>query len=165
MRSLPHTYSRLCYNQHMPDITGDIWRWYHNISECYYHIQLTLKYRKSLLNGKIEAIIKEILSGFKDRYAIEISLIGFDKNHVHLMCRFLPKYSGGQVIKIIKSLTAKAVFQQAPEIKKELWGGEFWTDGYYIATISCRGSKKVIENYIKNQGREKDIDQLQLFSL
>ena len=62
-------------------------------------------------------------------------------------------------------MTAKAIFEQLPEIKKELWGGEFWTDGYYVATISGRGNKKVIENYIKNQGREQDIKQLRLFDL
>ena len=50
-----------------------------------------------------------------------------------------------QVIEIIKSVTAKQIFMECPEIKKELWGGEFWTDGYYIATISERGDKKVID--------------------
>ena len=44
-------------------------------------------------------------------------------------------------------------------------GGEFWTDGYYISTISEKGNKTVIINYIKNQGREKDIRQLKLFEL
>jgi len=115
------------------------------------------------LNKKVEGAIKEGLKGLKERYAIEISTIGFDQNHVHIMCRFLPKYSGGQVIKIIKSITGKRVFENAPEIKEELWGGEFWTDGYYIATISGKGSKEVIEKYIRSQGREKDIEQLRLF--
>ena len=69
------------------------------------------------------------------------------------------------MIKIIKSITAKNVFKAVPEIKKELWGGEFWTDGYYIATVSGRGNKVVIENYIKNQGRERDIKQLSLFDI
>ncbi|HDZ62526.1 MAG TPA: IS200/IS605 family transposase, partial [Nitrospirae bacterium] len=68
------------------------------------------------------------------------------------------------VIRVIKSISAKRVFKEAPEIKKELWGGEFWTDGYYIATISGKGNKEVIEKYIRNQGREKDIEQLKMFS-
>ena len=148
----------------MVKIEEGIWRWYHNISECYYHIQLTVKYRKSLLTTKVEQAIIEALRGIKERYAIEISEIGFDQNHVHLLCRFLPKYSGGQVIRVIKSISAKRVFKEAPEIKKELWGGEFWTDGYYIATISGKGNKEVIEKYIRNQGREKDIEQLKMFS-
>ena len=149
----------------MTDINNQIWHWYHNVSECYYHIQITLKYRKSLLNNGMEKVILDAMKGFKERYAIEINEVGFDRNHIHLLCRFLPKYSGGQVIKIIKSITAKQVFLEIPESKKELWGGEFWTDGYYISTISGKGSKKVIENYIRNQGRESDVQQLKLFKL
>ena len=143
----------------------DIWRWYHNLSECYYHIQLTVKYRKSMFFDKTEKIILERISGFKERYAIDISHVGFDKNHVHFLVKFLPKYSGGQVIRLLKSTISKTIFKQAPEVKRELWGGEFWTDGYYIATVSGRGSKKSIENYIKEQGREQDLKQLRLFEL
>ena len=101
--------------------------------------------------------------GIKERYAIDISHVGFDQNHIHIMAQFLPKYSGGQVIKLLKSVSAKTVFQQVPAVKKELWGGEFWTDGYYIATISARGNKQIIINYIKNQGRPQDVAQLKLF--
>lgn len=147
------------------NIESNIWHWYHNVSECYYHIQLTIKYRKSQFNSEIEKIILNTLSGVKERYAIEIYNVGFDKNHVHLLLQFLPKYSGGDVVRLLKNITARQVFKQYPQIKKELWGGEFWTDGYYIATVSGRGSRKVIENYIKKQGREKDINQLRLFNL
>jgi putative transposase len=149
----------------MPDIESDIWYWYHNVSEPYYHIQLTIKYRKSLLNKKTEKVILEATKEFKERYAIEISDVGFDKNHVHFLCKFLPKYSGGQVIKVIKSITAKEIFREIPEIKKELWGGEFWTDGYYFATVSGRGDREVIEKYIQKQGRADDVKQLRLFEL
>ena len=149
----------------MLDISEDLWHWYHNVSECYYHIQITVKYRKALLNKKVEGIIRNKVVGFKERYALEISMMGFDQNHIHLLCKFLPKYSGGQVVRLIKSITSKSVFKEAPEVKKDLWGGEFWTDGYYIATISGKGNKKVIENYIKKQGRGKDIDQLKLFEI
>src|SRR3989338_7652248 len=147
----------------MPDIDGDLWRWYHNVSECYYHIQLTVKYRKALLNEVVQETIREAMEGFKERYAVEISLMGYDRDHVHVLCRFLPKYSGGQVIKVMKSISAKLVLMRVPGVKQELWGGEFWTDGYYIATVSGKGSKGVIEEYIRNQGRENDLKQLKLF--
>lgn len=147
----------------MTNIDSSIWHWYHNVSECYYHVQITVKYRKALLSQAVEDAILESWKGIKERYAIEISHVGFDQDHIHILCRFLPKYSGGQVIKLLKSISAKNVFKQVPAIKKELWGGEFWTDGYYIATVSGRGSKEIIVNYIKNQGREQDIVQLKLF--
>lgn len=153
------------YNEQMVNLEGDIWYWYHNISECYYHIQLTVKYRKALLDQKVQEITVETLKGFKERYDIELDTIGFDKNHIHILCRFLPKYSGGQVIRTIKSIIGRQILKLVPGIKKELWGGEFWTDGYYIATISGRGNKDVIEQYIRKQGREKDIEQLKLFGI
>jgi putative transposase len=81
------------------------------------------------------------------------------------LSRFLPKYSDGQVIRLIKSIAGRKVFNQVTEIKKELWGGEFWTDGCYIGTVSGRGERKVIENYIKKQGRQEDVKQLKLFDL
>jgi len=105
----------------MTNIEKDMWYWYHNVSDAYYHIQLTIKYRKSLFNPKTEGIMLETIKGFKERYAIEVSHVGFDKNHVHLLCRFLPKYSGGQVIGLMKMTISKQIFKQAPEIKRELW--------------------------------------------
>jgi len=78
---------------------------------------------------------------------------------------FLPKYSGGQVIRLVKSITSWLLFEEFPEIKRQLWGGEFWSDGYYIGTVSGRGDKVVIEDSIKNQGRESDIKQLKLFDM
>ena len=139
------------------------WHWNHNVSECYYHIQITIKYRRKVLTKEVEQTIREVCSGFRDRYCIDIHQIGFDQDHVHFLLRFLPKYSGGQVIRLIKSITSNQVFEHNPEVKKFLWGGEFWTDGYYIATISARGNRYVIINYIKNQGRRNDIPQLRLF--
>ena len=117
------------------------------------------------MNERTESVILEITRGIQERYAIEVSHVGFDKNHVHFLCKFLPKYSGGQVIRLIKSITAGEIFKRVPEIKKELWGGEFWTDGYYFATVSGRGNKQVIEKYIEKQGRAEDIRQLKLFEL
>jgi len=106
----------------MVNLDSDTWHWHHNVSECYYHIQLTVKYRKALLNKKVEKVIIDAMGGSMERYAMEISEIGFDQNHIHILCRFLPEYSGGQVIKVIKSITAKQIFSGCPDVKTELWG-------------------------------------------
>ena len=148
----------------MLEIEEDIRYWYHSVSEPYYHIKMTIKYRESLIDTQVEKIIVETSEGFKERYAIEVSHVGFDKNHVHFLYKLLPKYSGGQVIRLIKSITVKEVFRLVPEMKGELWGGEFWTDGYYFATVSGRGDKD-IEKYIEKQGRQSDVRQLKLFEL
>lgn len=104
----------------MTNIEKDEWYWYHNVSEAYYHIQLAIKYRKSLFNQQTESVILETIKKFKEKYAIETTHAGFDKNHVHFLCRFLPKYSGAQVIRLIKIITAKQIFKHIPQAKKEL---------------------------------------------
>ena len=90
---------------------------------------------------------------FKERYSIEITTVGFDQNHVHIICQFLPKYSGGQVIGNIKSNTGRELFKKVPELKKELYGGEFWTDGYFASTVGKHGTEQVIRAYVKGQGQ------------
>ena len=147
----------------MTNINTPIWHWYHNVSECHYHIQITVKYRKVLLDEQVQKVIRESLQGIKERYAVEISHYGFDQNHLHILTQFLPTYSGGQVIRLVKSISAKKVFQQVSEIKKELWGGEFWTDGYYVGTVSERGNWSVVEKYIREQGMKPEEVQLRLF--
>ena len=57
---------------------------------------------------------------------------------------------------MIKSLTARQIFQRAPSVKKKLWGGEFWPDGYYVATVGQHGTEEVIKRYVKEQGQEPD---------
>lgn len=59
-----------------------------------------------------------------------------------------------QIVRIVKKHTAKEVFKQCPEVKKQLWGGNFWSSGYYVATVREHGNEEVIGNYVKNQGYE-----------
>jgi putative transposase len=148
----------------MVNVDGNLWRWYHNVSECNYHIQLTIKYRRAVLEPKVVDTIKNVLKEFKEQFAINIHDIGFDENHIHILCQFLPKYSGGDVIRYIKTFTAKACLK-LEEVQEQLWENEFWTDGYYIGTVSNRGNRKTIEEYIRKQGRKPEDVQLKLFSL
>ena len=84
---------------------------------------------------------------------MEFEQIGFDGDHIHILCSFHPKISGSQFVQMFKSITARELFKKFPELKKELWGGEFWTDGYYIATVSKRGSWEIVERYVRDQGK------------
>ena len=143
----------------------------HSVYKIRYHLVAAVKYRKALLNNEVEDCIKETLKGISDRYEIVIDEVGFDQNHIHLFCGAAPRLSPLRVISIIKSITAKKVFEKFPKLKKEhLWGGEFWSDGKYITTVKETTSEKVMRSYIRNQSIDKNQDdsrmqQLKLFSL
>ena len=115
-----------------------------------------VKYRKALLNSAVEACIKETLKGISERYEIIIDEAGFDHNHIHIFCGAAPRMAPLQIISIIKSITARKIFERFPKLKKEeLWGGEFWSDGKYIGTVREATSERTIRNYIRKQSKDK----------
>ena len=76
-------------------------------------------------------------------------------------------YSPTQIVRIVKSITAREIFKRRPEVKEQLWKGEFWTDGYFISTVGKHGNETTINKYVKNQGKEREYtllhkDQLRL---
>ncbi len=138
---------------------------YHNAYDTHYHIVFPVKYRKSLLTNEIPLAIVEIAQEISERYDIEFEKIGTDLDHIHILASFAPKYSGSDVVRIFKSITAKELFARFPQLRKELWGGEFWSDGFYMATVGERGNWKAVERYVANQGKTMNTpQQLQLLT-
>ena len=134
----------------------------HCVYNTHYHVVFPVKYRKALLVPDITRAIREIASEITERYDIWFEQLGCDDDHIHILCSFHPKYSGSEVVRTFKSITAKALFQRFPELRRELWGGEFWSDGYFISTISEHGDWQQVETYVKNQGKTKQAGQLRL---
>ena len=132
---------------------------HHNAYDTHYHIVFSIKYRKALLTNDIPLAITQIAEEIARRYDIEFENIGYDRDHIHILANFAPKYSGSQVVRIFKSITARELFKQFPLLKKDLWGGEFWSDGFYFATVSERGDWKTVERYVANQGKTSDVPQ------
>jgi len=130
-----------------------------------------VKYRKALLNTEIEECITETLKGISERYEIVIDEVGFDQNHIHIFCGAPPRMAPLRIIGIIKSITARKIFETLPNLKKQdLWGGEFWSAGKYIGTVGEATSEKTIRNYIRNQSPDKRkaeirMKQLKLFNI
>jgi putative transposase len=121
-----------------------------------------VKYREALLSEEIVQAVKEIALEIQERYEIEMEQIGCDRDHIHVLCRAHPKYAPGQLVRVIKSITARELFKRFPKLRKELWGGEFWADGYYIATVGERGGWDIVERYIRKQGAKPADVQLKL---
>ena len=100
--------------------------------------------------------MKNICLEISDRYQISFLEIGTDSNHVHFLVQSVPTYSATKIVTIIKSLIAREIFRKNPEVKKQLWGGEFWTDGYFVNTVSKFGDEDTISKYVREQGIEKE---------
>jgi putative transposase len=127
----------------------------HNVTVLMYHFVCPSKYRKIVFTNDVDEYLKFICLEISKRYEIYFLEIGSDKDHVHFLIQSVPMLSPKIIIQTIKSITAKKVFEKFPELRNELWGGEIWSKGYYVNTVSKHGNEDVIAKYVQQQGFEE----------
>ncbi len=126
----------------------------HNVTVLIYPLVFPAKYRRAVFDEEVDDILKSVCMDIEKRYQIKFLEIGTDKDHVHFLVQSVPTYSVTKIITMIKSLTAREIFRRCPQVRRQLWGGEFWTDGYFASTVGKHGNEDMIGNYVKNQGKE-----------
>lgn len=128
----------------------------HNKSLLLYHLVCRIKYRRSVLTDEVSITFQEICLGISSRYEIHFVEIGCDENHVHFLIQSVPMMSPKKIVNTVKSLTAREIGVISKEVKQFLWGGKFWTSGYYINTVGQYANEEVIMKYLKNQSLENE---------
>ena len=128
----------------------------HNVSNIVYHLVFPAKYRRVVFdNKKIEEHLRQICLEIEKRYDYIIFLeIGVDKDHVHFLIQSTPNYAPSKIVQIIKSITSRQIYVECPEVKKKLWGGQFWSDGYFVAIVGKNQNEEVTREYVKNQSKQ-----------
>jgi putative transposase len=132
----------------------------HNVSVLMYHVVCGAKYRRVVMEDKVDEVVSKTCLEIGKRWEINFLEIGMDRDHAHFLLQSVPSYSPSKIVQTVKSLTAREVFLQVPEVKKKLWGGEFWGKGYFINTVEQHGREKVIAAYVHNQEGKEEYKQL-----
>lgn len=136
----------------------------HCVYDTRYHLVWAPKYRKWVLKGEIRERVKELFQEIAKHHGFEIQEKEGDKDHIHLFLSFPPRYSISRVVEIFKSVSAREIRVEFPEVKKQLWGGEFWEDGYFARTVGDKVTAEVIRKYIRfHEEKKKQAEQLELF--
>lgn len=124
----------------------------HNVSILLYHLVCPAKYRRVVFSKAVDQTLKRVCLEITLRYDIEFLEIGTDRDHVHFLIQAIPTMSPSALVKKVKSVTAREVFRRHPEVKAKLWGGAFWSAGYFLSTVGPHGDEQTIANYVRNQG-------------
>ena len=136
----------------------------HTAYDAKYHLVWAPKYRKWVLRGDIQDRVRELFLEIGDRHDIEIDTMEIAEDHVHLFVSFPPRLSISEVVGKMKAISAKVIFEEFPEAKREMYGGEFWEDGYFARTVGDEVTTQVIRQYIEYHDEEETRpDQLDLF--
>ena len=127
----------------------------HNVTVLLYHLVFPAKYRRVVFDDQVDQVLQGVCLEIEKRYQIKFLEIGTDKDHVHFLVQSVPTYSVTKLVTIIKSMTAREIFRLCPQVKKKLWGGEFWSDGYFASSVGKHGDENMIGKYVKNQGKKE----------
>ena len=130
-----------------------------------YHMVWGVKYCKHVLNNTMKQYLVELTKELCESYEYHFMCIGIAPNHVHLFVGAPPKIAPAKVVQTIKSITARNLYKEFPQLRRQLYGGAIWKDGYYIGTIGEGQTEEKVRMYIAKQGKhsEKTMKQLKLF--
>ena len=122
----------------------------HAVFDTSYHLVWCPKYRKKIfgrqdIRERAERLIYQICA----EYSFEILELEVSTDHVHILISFAPKHSIGEVVRIIKSISARDLFREFQSLKRQLWSGQLWEDGYFARTVGDRMTREIVEKYIK----------------
>jgi putative transposase len=129
----------------------------HSVYDASYHLVWCPKYRKNIFEREeVRERAKQMIKEICEEYGFEVEEMEVEPEHVQMLVSFPPSRSIGEVVRIIKSLSGRGLFREFPGLKKRLWAGELWEDGYFARTVGDRLTRDVILKYIAHH---RDLEQ------
>ena len=128
----------------------------HNVSVLLYHAVCPTKYRRAIVTDEVDSVLRRVCFDISNRYEITFLEIGTDQDHVHFLIQSVAMYSPKKIVQTIKSITAREILRRVPSVKAQLWGGAFWSSGYFINTVGRNNTEETIRHYVASQGREAE---------
>jgi len=135
----------------------------HAVFDLKYHLVWIPKYRKHILVGEVAQYAREVLQRIANEYEFWVDTMEVMEDHVHVFLEASPRYSPAQVVQIMKSRSAQEIFRKFPQLRKQLWAGELWSDGYFVRSVGDQVTAEVIRRYIEYQTQEQTSSQIPLF--
>jgi putative transposase len=137
----------------------------HAVYDTLYHLVWSPTYRRDVLQGEVQRRVQALFADLAEQDDMTIEDMEVSPDHVHLLCSFPPRYAIAQVVTRFKSLRARAIFRECPQVKRRLWGGAFWEDGYCARPVGGTVTAEGIRRYIQQHRIDKTGDaQLNLFA-
>jgi len=134
----------------------------HAVNDLKYQVVWIPKYRKHIFDKEVLDYTKAIVSKVAEEYGFRIDTMEVMEDHVQIFVEVSPSYSPARVVQVLKSISVREVFREFPELRKQLWAGELWSDGYFVRSVGDEVTAEVIRKYIEYQVHEDDSIQLNM---
>ena len=140
----------------------------HSVYDCQYHLVWTPKRRRPVLSGLVGQRLTELFVEIGECYDIEISELHVAPDHVHIYCSFPPRLSISRAVTCLKSISARTLFREFPDLRRRMLSGELWeggllfgtnSHGYFARTAGDSLTGEIIRRYIRNHRDEQPSDE------
>ncbi len=135
----------------------------HAVYELKYHLVWVPKYRARILGVKERQYLKKVFEEIAEEYEFRIDTMEVMEDHVHVFIEASPSYAPARVVQIMKSISAKELYKKYPELRKKMWSGAIWEEGYFVRSVGDVVTSEVIRKYINYQQNEDKPSQSKLF--
>jgi len=135
----------------------------HAVYELKYHLVWVPKFRVHILDKEVAGYVKVVFEQIAQEYEFQIDTMEVMEDHVHVFIEAAPRYAPAEVVQIMKSISAREVFKKFPKIRKAMWSGRIWGDGYFVRSVGDKVTSDVIRKYIEYQKQEETSSQLHMF--
>ncbi|AOQ23144.1 IS200/IS605 family transposase ISMba18 [Moorella thermoacetica] len=126
----------------------------HAVYNLRFHYVACVKYRRKVLTPEISGFLKQVNLSVAEKFGVQIIEQETDWDHIHILFASKPQVQLSKFINSLKSVSARLIFRKFPEVKKQLWGGHFWSPSYFMATV---GEVKLedVKRYVQSQGDQE----------
>jgi putative transposase len=107
----------------------------HASYSLFYHVVWAPKYRRRVLGGEVGERAKQVIAEASANYGYTIDTLKVSPDHIHLLVSLPPRISVVEAVRTLKSITAKTLLKEFPELRKHLWRGNLWTRGYAVNSV------------------------------
>jgi len=116
------------------------------------------------LGGEVKEYLKSVFQNIAKEYDFCILNMAVVEDHIHVLIEAPPSYSPSELVQVLKSISARELFKKFPKMKKMMWSGKIWNEGYFVRSIGDKLTSDVIKKYIEYQKREDDPRQAKMFN-
>ena len=135
----------------------------HAVYDLKYQLVWISKYRKHILGKEVSDYLKTIFNMIAEEYEFRIDTMEVMEDHIHIFVEAPPRYSPAQLVQVMKSISAREVFEKFPKLREQLWAGELWNDGNFVRSVGDKVTADIIRKYIEYQTHENNSTQLRMF--
>ena len=122
----------------------------HSIYNLQFHYVACVKDRRKVLTDKVSKLLKEINQSVAEEYGIAVIEQETDQDHIHILFSAKPTIQLSKFVNSLKSVSARLLFREFPELREKLSDGSFWSPSYFLAT-SGQVTSDVLKRYVLNQ--------------